>query len=460
MAPTQALARFILDVSLDDLPAAVVDKAKKAITDTVAAILAGAGSELADPLRRYLELASAGGRSPVLGLGLLASPEEAAFVNGTLGHALDFDDVLSIMPAHPSAVILAALFALTPPGTVDGRRLLEAYVAGLEVGARIGLAIGQGHYRRGWHATGTLTVFSAIAALAKLKQLDVETICRAFGIGASKASGIQRNFGTMTKPGHSGMAAQSAVAAVQLAMAGFTAHPEPFLGAQGFFAVYGDQYSDPEKITHGLGNPWVLLEPGLALKKYPCVYAAHRPIDAMLYLRETYGLTPDNVRAIVCHMPPGSLLPFKYTRPETGLQAKFALDYILAAALLDGSFKLWTFSDEAVRRPEIRGLLPRIQAVEDEYCISEDPEAQWRSAGTKGFVEVRVTMADGTVVRRRVDRPVGSPQRELSWDDIQGKFMDCTVYAGLDLQRAGAAFSALRHLEASPDVHHILMLVH
>src|SRR5688500_14695023 len=148
MSATARVAAFIRETSLSALPADAVPKAKKAIADTFAAILSGASSEVAEPLMRYLEVAGGAGDVPILGTRRTAAPETAALVNGTFGHALDYDDVLSMMPAHPSAVILAALLASLDGKRVSGRDLIEAYVLGVEVGGKIGLGMTVGHYHR------------------------------------------------------------------------------------------------------------------------------------------------------------------------------------------------------------------------------------------------------------------------------------------------------------------------
>ena len=189
---TQTLARFIRASSLGDLPEGAVDKAKKAIADTFAVMLAGAGSALAEPMLRYVELSGERGDTPIFATAHTATPEVAALANGAFGHALDFDDVLSMMPAHPSAVILPALCASLGRQTVSGADFMEAYATGIEVGGKIGLGITVGHYHRGFHGTGTLGIFSALAALAKLHRLDIATTRIAFGIAASMASGVQR----------------------------------------------------------------------------------------------------------------------------------------------------------------------------------------------------------------------------------------------------------------------------
>src|SRR3954466_359591 len=224
---TERVASFISRTNLESMPAEAVPKAKKAIADTFAAILSGVGSQVAQPLMRYVEWTRAPGAVPILGTGVSVAAETAALVNGTYGHALDYDDVLSIMPAHPSAVIVAALLSSIGDKRIDGRTLIEAYLIGVEVGGNIGIGMTNGHYQRGFHATGTLALFSGLAALAKLHGLDPAVPQQAFGIASSMSSGLRRNFGTMTKPLHTGIAARSALTAFNLAAFCFFPAPPP-----------------------------------------------------------------------------------------------------------------------------------------------------------------------------------------------------------------------------------------
>ena len=430
---TEALAQFIQAKTLQDVPSDALDKAKKAIADTFAVMLAGAGSEVAPPLLRYVEQAGEGGISPILGTGRTASPEMAALVNGTFGHALDFDDVLSMMPAHPSAVILSALCADARLGKLPGKALIEAYVIGIEVGGKIGQAITVGHYHRGFHGTGTLAIFSALAALAKRYHLDLATTRTAFGITASMASGLLRNFGTMTKPLHTGWASRNALAAVNLARSGFSAAPDIMEAPSGFFAAYGVEASRPESAIDGLGNPWVIVDPGLALKRFPCCYASHRGMDGVLQLRYRLGLNAENLQHLDCRMPPGGMRVLIYPHPKTGLEGKFSLQYALAAGIFDGEYTLWSFTDEAVNRPPIHDLLGRICVREDPRCAGNDPLLETRSSGSRGYVEVEALRTDGRCETVRVDHAPGHPCRELTWEDISAKFMDCAAQARIDL---------------------------
>jgi 2-methylcitrate dehydratase PrpD len=457
---TQVLAQFIRDKTLQDFPPEALDRVKKALADTFAVILAGAGSEVAPPLWRYVEQAGDSGTSPILGSGRTASPEMAALINGTFGHALDFDDVLSIMPAHPSAVILPALIADLRAGTLSGRALIEAYVIGLEVGGKIGLAITVGHYHRGFHGTGTLAIFSALGALAERYHLDVPTTRMAFGLASSLASGLQRNFGTMTKPLHAGWASRSALAAVSLARSGFTAAPDALEAPAGFFAAYGVEESRPEVAIKQLGNPWVIADPGLALKQFPCCYASHRGMDGVLQLRQRLGLNAANLARLECRMPPGGMRVLIYPQPKTGLEGKFSLQYALAAGVLDGQYTLWSFTDEAVSRAPIRDLLARICVREEPRCAGDDPLLETRSSGSRGFVEVEALLSDGRHETVRVDQAPGHPCRELTWANIAAKFTDCAAQARIDAAKAKQALSILERLETCDDIREIVALLH
>jgi len=463
--PTERVARFIAETSLDDLPAEAIPKAKKALADTFAAMLAGVGSEVSQPLRRYVEASSAAGSAAILGTGVTASSETAALVNGTFAHALDYDDVLSMMPAHPSAVILAAVLAsLDGPRTrdraVDGRRLIEAYVLGVEIGGKIGVGMTVGHYHRGYHATGTLALFSGLAALLKLHRVDVATSQQAFGIAASMASGLRRNFGTMTKPLHTGIAARSALSAWRLAACGFTAAPDILEAKAGLYSTLGVAESSAEVTAERLGRPFVIVDPGLALKKFPCCYAAHRGMDGVLALRQKLGFDARSLDRLICRMPPGGMQVLTYPRPDTGLEAKFSLPYAIAAGALDGAYSLWTFTDEAVRRSEIQALYERVDAHEDASCRGEDPDFDKRSSGSRGHVEVEVRLRDGRAETIRIDKAPGAPGRELSWDDLRSKFFDCSRQTTrVDDEKAQRAFAAIQQLDELTDLDALVELL-
>ncbi len=456
---TEAVAHFIASTGSAQAPAGAAEKSKKVLADTFAVMLAGAGSEVAPPLLQYVARTGVSGVCPILGTHVRTSAELAAMVNGTFAHALDFDDVLVMVPGHPSAVVLAVALAASARRDISGRELLEAHLIGIEAGAKIGLGITIGHYNRGFHGTGTLGLFSGVAALAKLYRLDAPTIRTAIGIAGSTAGGLRRNFGTMTKPLHSGWAARSALAAVELASCGFSAAPDVLEAKSGFFAAYGVAESSAARAAQSLGGRWAIDEPGIGLKKYPCYNGSQRAMDGVLQLRQKLGFTADTLQRLECRMPPGGMHVLIYPQPVTGLEGKFSLKYVLAAGVLDGAYGLGTFTDVAVNRPAINALMQKIVAVEDERCGNNDPLMQTRAAGARGFVEVEVQTTDGRSDVARVLAAPGHPTRPLSWQDIENKFMDCAAHAALDTVRAQRALQMLSALEDCPSVNALVQVL-
>jgi 2-methylcitrate dehydratase PrpD len=380
-------------------------------------------------------------------------------VNGTLGHALDFDDILDIMPGHPSVTIVSALLSTLHGHTISARRVLDAHRVGVEIGAKIGIAITMGHYDRGFHATGSVGIFAALAALARLHRLERSRTRIAFGIASSMASGVRRNFGTMTKPLHSGWAAHNALVAYTLARSGFTAAPDALEAKSGFFAAYGVEASNPQVAVAGLGKPWAIMDPGIALKKFPCYGGSQRCMDGALQLRQRMGFSADTLAHLECRMPPGGMKVLIYPNPVTGLEGKFSIQYALAAGVLDGKYSLWSFTDEAVNRPAIRELMKRITALEDEACGRDDPLLQSRASGARGFVEVEARTTDGRCEKVQVRVSPGYPSRELNWDEIEHKFMDCATHGGLKTEQARRAFEALATFERADDLSAIVRLM-
>jgi 2-methylcitrate dehydratase PrpD len=448
---TREVARFIKQTTFASIPEPVRESARRTIADTIAVVLAGSGGDVVPHLREYVRRNAAPGSSAIIGWGTRTTPEVAAMVNGTLGHALDYDEVTTLYPAHPSVPILTALLASPHPQALSGNALVTAYTVGFEAGGQIARGIGLGHYHSGWHATGTLGLFAALAAVVKARDFSEDEICTALGIAASLSSGMQRNFGTMTKPLHSGWAARSALVAAELASVGWTANQQILEIPRGYLSLYGTADSDPEKISPALGVPWVFVEPGVSLKKYPCCWATHRVIDAVLALRAELGA--ENIRHLSCRMPPGAFSQLPYQRPVTGLEGKFSAPYACAAALLDGQVTLTSFTDKSVGRPEITALYERIEVIEDPACNESDKSrgGAGDAPGEIGYVSVTATTSEGAKTVE-VYAPTGSPQYPMTWDDIEAKFADCAASVLMDQERAAALVAALRAIDQHEDV--------
>src|SRR5690242_10679109 len=340
------LARRSAALRFEDLPPQAVHWAKVGILDTIGVTVAGS----TEPAARILEkaIASSGGASLVFGTAERTGALDAALINGTAAHALDFDDCNNTLGGHPSAPILPALFALADERPTDGRTFIAAYVAGFETECKLALGVNFHHYTKGWHATATLGVHGAAAAACHLLGLDAGRTATALAIASSLASGIKANFGTMTKPLHVGHCARNGVMAAMLARAGMTASHDVFEHRQGFFNVFNgaDNY-DADAVLRHWAEPLDIITPGIAIKSYPCCGSTHPAIDAMLDLVRAHRLTPENVAHVVSWTHPRRLAHTNRPSLRSALDAKFSVQYCLARALVDGQVVLSHFNDDA-----------------------------------------------------------------------------------------------------------------
>lgn len=450
---THRLARFIVEADTINTPAAVQDNGTRAIVDTLACMIAGLRSEVADVVLPYV------GASAETTLGELwasvgdeLQAESLALAGGALGAALDYDDVSLV--GHPSSILVATILSDASDVPLNGQRFLDAFLVGYEVSTRVGQMYHLPHSRYGWHTTSTAGYFGATAAAARLRGLSVEQTEHAIGIAASMASGIGRNFGTTTKPLHSGFAARAGITSTRLAQLGATAGAEALDGARGFVDMYALGDGNYGAVAE-LGAPWVFAEQGSSLKKFPACYAGHRLIDAVLQIQENHDVAPADVEEIVVRAPTRSTSGLMYHRPETGLQGKFSAQYAAAAALIDRQVTIGSFTDEQVNRPQVRRIVDLIDLQEDPRCRPEDPEALHSNPISGGFWEVTLRTSAETLVQTSSVAP-GAPGRELTWSEIQAKFIDCAVSVGHDITLAEEAASVLQRFAQVPDVRGLL----
>jgi 2-methylcitrate dehydratase PrpD len=416
---TRRLAEFVVCTSSSDIPPDARLQARRALLDTLGVTLAGSNENASRIVASMIREQGGVEESTVLGHGFQAPAAEAALVNGTSGHALDFDDVNSSMRGHPSVPLLPAVLAVAEKLGSSGRDVVDAFVLGFEVECKIGRLIGGPHYTLGWHPTSTFGTLGAAAACARLLHLDADHTQAALGVGASLASGARRNFGSMTKPLHAGWAARNGIVAAILAGRGFTADAEALEAVDGWLnAASGGTPVDPSPIGE-LGDPWEIVSPGIGVKLYPCCYFTHLAIDAALQLQLALDGDITSVERIGVSVSPGTMMVLRKTLPESGLEGKFSMEYVVSAAVVDGGVSLGSFTDEAVARPEIRQLMARVEVAED------GPRA---SAPLGGSAVVSVRFRDRELVQSaRVEIPRGDPQNPLSWEELSEKFRDCAA---------------------------------
>lgn len=412
-----ALATWVAEVRLDELPEPATKLSIDGIRDCIGVLVAGADTEQTRRVLAVAELLGGEPQAAVLGTGARTNVTQAALVNGTAAHALDFDDTNHPLFGHASCHLVPALLTLGEWTDASGREVLEAYLVGIELEVRVARAINIAHYRSGWHATATLGTLGAAAAAARLLKLPAAVTAHALGIAASLAGGLRQNFGTDTKPLHAGLAAERGVQAALLARAGTTASASAISGRYGFVHVLrGDEDPRLDELDPArFGDPWEITEPyGQAIKQFPSCGATHPAIEASL---EAAGrrLTVDEIARVRVGMTEMAPKVLVYHRPETGLQGKFSLEYTVAVALLDGRVELAHFEDDGVARADVQALLPKIEPFVDER-IREHPEY----SGT-----VELELADGMRTETRVDVARGKVVRPLSHEQLVAKYEAC-----------------------------------
>jgi 2-methylcitrate dehydratase PrpD len=320
----------------------------------------------------------------------------------TLAHVLDFDDLHMESTAHLSAVCVPATLA------ADGDA--RAYLAGAGVMSRLGAALGWSHYAAGWHASCTAGAPAAAAASAVAMGLDAERIAVAMALAVPAAGGVQRAFGTAAKSLQVGFAADAGARAARLAAAGAVADPRAL---DQWLALVG---GDPERLE--LAGPAV--PGGVAVKLFPCCYALQRPISAMLELGD---VASHRVTRILVRTPRATLQPLIHSRPTTGLEGKFSLEYALAATLLDGRPGFDSFTDDAVARQAARDLVDRVR-------VTATPGGDGLLSGT---TIIDLALDDGSLLHAELDLPPGAPTRPPSPADLQAKIADCAGDLALEV---------------------------
>ncbi|WP_249870771.1 MmgE/PrpD family protein [Oceanobacillus saliphilus] len=417
---------FINSTEYDNLPPELQKISKFAIIDTFSVALAGWNESSIKILRdTYSSRQSDHLTASLWGESKKFSIEYAALINGTATHVLDYDDVTPSVLAHSSAPIVSAIIPVSEYLGKSGKELITAYVIGTEVMIRVGQVMGFEHYDLGWHATSTLGTIGAAAACGYLFQLDEEKLSNAISIAASMAGGLQKNFGTMTKPLHVGLAAQNAIHATLLADKGYVGNRNVF-EERGFFNAFGGEKSwghFKEKINRmEFGKPYDYLANGLSIKKYPCCYLTHRFIYGVENLRQEFNLTLDDVSEIDVKVPKGGLLPLIYNRPQTGLQGKFSAEYTCLAALEDGKITLQSFTDRQVSREEIQQKLPIVKVSEVGGTPKEGNELD------EIPVVVTIKTNNGNEYEKSIKHAPGSKELPMSDEERKFKWMDCFTY--------------------------------
>ncbi len=443
MQVTEKVSRFIVDASLDEMPAGAVKTAKEAIRDCLGCTLLGAVQPIGRIISEFVIEAEARPVASIIGWGKKTAPHLAALANGIMAHAEDYDDMSYGVYGHPTPPMLPAILALGEQYKVSGKRVIEAYITGFEVGSCLGRAINPGHYIRGWHGTATAGTMEAVAASAKLLKLSADQTRMALGIAASETCGIRQNFGTMTKPFHAGNAARSGVVAAQLAQKGFTADANIIEAPLGFGHLFqGDEPPDWGKVAP-LGENFDIAAEGvafegiegggIAFKLYPSCGETHAEIQIILDLMRKHHFSHDDVESIECVFSDTMNSVMLHLDPKTGMEGKFSAEYCTARALLDNNVGLQDFTDEKVNQPEVRQVMQKIKR-------RIDPDMTMLAS------TLNIKLKDGRKFSQHVEVIRGMPQNPLSEEEMVAKYKDCAqlVLSPIDIDRS---LELLKNLE-------------
>jgi len=435
---TAALADMVSGMRVEDMPPAALTVAKQCLMDWIGVALAGRDEPLVRILLEELAPSDAPGGVSILGHARRARLDDAVLINGAMGHALDFDDVIMPM-GHPTAPVAPVVLALAEQRGASGADALAAFIAGVETECRVSRLMGPSHYAKGWHSTATTGTFGAAAAAARLLGVTGEALTRAFGIAGTQAAGLKSVFGTMSKPLHAGTAARNGLLAARLASRGFTSDIDILGSNQGF----ADTQSSTVDAPAGLAPrdaPWVVE----ALYKYHAAcYLTHDAIEAANQLRIEERLSAEAIEAVSVKVPAGHLGVCNIQAPTSGLECKFSLRMTTALALAgEDTFQERLFCDETARRADLVALRDK---------VSIDPTQVGRGS------VVTVRLRDGRAISRQGD--VSQPNRDLvaQQDRLERKFRHLTARA-LGGERADTVIDMCRHMESQPDLKRLMAL--
>jgi 2-methylcitrate dehydratase PrpD len=432
MGLTAELGAFIASLDGAAIPEEGVRAVRRGIADCIGVAFAGAAEAVATHAVAFVS-AGAEGEARIWTTGLRARSGDAAFVNATIGHALDFDD--TGLDGHPSVVLGPVVLAEAERLGLTWRDTVTAYVAGYETWAELIGRDADKHHGKGWHPTAVFGAVAGAAASARLRGLTAQQAGHALGIAASMAGGLVANFGSHTKPLQVGFAARNGIAAAELAERGVTATHDALESPRGFLAAISPAGKVRLDGAVRAGVEWQVVEQGLNVKRYPACYGAHRIIDAALALREAHAIDPAQVEEIVARVGRHQAAMLRSSRPQAPLDAKFSAEYVIACALARGHVDLADFDERAVLRDDVQQLLRRVRVE-----AVDEPDALEPLFSVEDRLSVRMKNGD-RFEAEPVRRALGHASRPIGEAELRAKFMACAAVA-LDERKAQAWWEA------------------
>ncbi len=424
MTAARALARYAITATHTEIPSAAQHEAKRSLLNWVGCAVGGSRHPAVDKALAALAPFAASEQCTVIGRHERTDALHAALINGLSAHVLDFDDTHLRTLLHPSVPVASALLALGERQPISGRDFLTAFIVGVEVECRIANAIWFAHNSH-WYITGTAGVFGAAAAASRVLGLNEDQTAHALGIAAAQAAGTREMAGTMTKAFVHGRAAQNGMLAALLAQQGFTSAETSIEGPHGFANVLAPE-RDLAAVTAGLGTTYEILSN--SYKPFACGVVAHPVIDACIRLRNENQLNAADIEQIALRVNPRALELTGIQDPPNGLKSKWSIYHSAAVALVDGAAGEHQYGDARVNAPEVLALRKKISAT-------ADVQLQEIAA------EVAITLKNGVILTKRVDKVIGSAENPMRDDDLAAKA--CALARGVLPEPQTAAMIAL-----------------
>lgn len=392
----------------------VMRHAKRALLDWHTALIAGSTTDAAIRLRHAYEDELGKGSCAIAGTDLKASARVAAFMNGTISHIAEYDDIYRDGAYHPACPTISAAFALAQAKQIPVQKLLESIVVGYEVSTRIAEVIQPSHYEF-FHTTGTVGVFGSSAACAYLLGLNSQQACDAMATAGTFASGLQQAFrsDSMTKPMHAGHAAEVGLNAALTAQAGMTGTPDLLEGAAGFGAAMtkGARW---ENVFDHFGQSYNITK--MTFKNYGCCGHTFPAIDAMGRLLDDNGIHFSDIKAIRVGGYKPTVEVCAYRHPKTPFEAKFSLSYTVSARAVLGRVREKAFLPEALSNPDIA-------ALEDKLTLTLDPECAAKFPKNR-TAKVEIDLNDGRTLQHHQVTRHGDPDEPLTDQELLDKFYE------------------------------------
>ncbi|HET9219829.1 MAG TPA: MmgE/PrpD family protein [Terriglobia bacterium] len=413
MSETKALATYLVNSRLEDIPEDVRHEVRRALLNYIGCAVGGSREPAVETALRALTPYFGKPNTAVLARTERMDPLYAALINGISSHVFEYDDTMPKNYIHPTPPVASAVFAHAGAHRVTGRDFVHAFLLGFEAEARVGNAVYPAHYDAGWHITATAGVFGAAAAIGKLLSLSTQQMVWALGLAATQAAGLREMFGYMAKSFHAGRAAQNGYSSAILAQSDFTAGERSIEGPRGFAAVQASTY-DLSKITSGLGSDFQIRYN--TYKPYPCGLVVHPAIDGCIDLYRDYHPAPDAIRSVRVRVAPLVMDLCNKKDITRGLEGKYSIYHSSAVGLVRGKAGLQEYTDDAVNDPAVKRVREKVSATPDS-SITEDQ------------AHIEVEMNDGRKLVRFIEQSLGNVHRPLSDKQLEEKLRDQCIPA-------------------------------